>query len=54
MSQRNIRLIQEYGKEVVVELIEDSKETEGFYRAVERITEKPVAEFEQDELGFYR
>ncbi|MFT9598685.1 peptidase MA family metallohydrolase [Mesobacillus sp.] len=47
-------LIQVYGKEVVVELIEKTNDTVGFYTALEQITGKTISEFEQDVLDYYQ
>ncbi|MBT2680184.1 hypothetical protein J7E38_14305 [Bacillus sp. ISL-35] len=47
-------LIQEYGINVVDELIYRTKESEDFYEALEQLTEKPVAVFEQDVINYYK
>jgi hypothetical protein len=47
-------LIQEYGINVVNELIYKTKETEDFYEALEQVTEKQAAVFEQDVINYYQ
>ena len=47
-------LIQEYGKSIVVDLINNTNETEGFNKAFEQIIGKTVSEFEQDVLNYYQ
>jgi hypothetical protein len=47
-------LIQVYGKDILVELIQKTNDTEGFYTVLEKITGKPIAEFEQEVLDYYR
>jgi hypothetical protein len=47
-------LIQVYGKDVVVELIEKTNDHVGFYTALEQITGRTTSEFEQDVLDYYK
>jgi hypothetical protein len=47
-------LIQEYGINVVNELMYKTKETEDFYIALEQLTGKPVAVFEKDVFDYYQ
>jgi hypothetical protein len=47
-------LIQVYGKNIVVDLIEQTNETEGFYKAFEQNIGKTTSEFEQDVLEYYQ
>lgn len=47
-------LIQVFGEDILVELIQKTNDTEGFYTVLEKITGKPVAEFEQEVLDYYR
>lgn len=47
-------LIQEYGINMVNELIYKTKETEDFYVALEQLTGKPVAVFEKDVFDYYQ
>ena len=47
-------LIQEYGKNIVVDLINNTNESEGFYKSFQQITGKTVVEFEQDVLTYYQ
>lgn len=47
-------LIQVYGKDVVVELIEKTNDHVGFYTALEQITGRTISEFEQDVLDYYQ
>ncbi|MBT2691653.1 hypothetical protein [Bacillus sp. ISL-55] len=47
-------LIQVYGEDILVELIQKTNNTEGFNTVLEKITGTPVAEFEQDVLEYYR
>lgn len=47
-------LIQVYGKDILVELIQKTNDTEGFYKVLEKITGMTVAEFEQEVLDYYR
>jgi hypothetical protein len=46
-------LIQEYGENVVTDLIDKTKETEDFYIALEQVTGKTIMEFEQDVQKHY-
>lgn len=46
-------LIQEYGENVVTDLIDKTKETDDFYIALEQITGKTIMEFEEDVLKHY-
>jgi hypothetical protein len=46
-------LIQEYGENVVIDLIDKTKETDDFYMALEQVTGKTILEFEQDVLKHY-
>jgi hypothetical protein len=46
-------LIQEYGVNVVTDLIDKTKETDDFYIALEQVTGKTIMEFEQDVLQHY-
>ncbi|GAM13165.1 unknown [Mesobacillus selenatarsenatis SF-1] len=47
-------LIQMYGNNVVVELIEKTNDTVGFYTALEQVTARTTSEFEQDVLDYYQ
>jgi hypothetical protein len=47
-------LIQVYGKDIVVELIEKTNDTVGFYTALEQVTRRTTSEFEQDVLDYYQ
>jgi hypothetical protein len=47
-------LIQMYGKNIVVDLIEQTNETEGFYKAFEQITGMTTSEFGHDVLDYYQ
>lgn len=47
-------LVQVYGNDVLVELIEKTNDTVGFYTALEQITGRTTSEFEQDVLEYYQ
>ncbi|MBS8263671.1 hypothetical protein DYI25_04340 [Mesobacillus boroniphilus] len=47
-------LIQVYGENIVVELMDKMQETEGFYTALEQLTGKTISEFEQEVLEYYQ
>ncbi|WP_079508626.1 hypothetical protein [Mesobacillus jeotgali] len=47
-------LIQEYGLKVVDDLINRTRETGDFYEALEQLTERPVAAFEQEVIDYYQ
>ncbi|WP_226675271.1 peptidase MA family metallohydrolase [Mesobacillus jeotgali] len=47
-------LVQMYGNDVLVELIEKTNDTVGFYTALEQITGRTTSEFEQDVLEYYQ
>jgi hypothetical protein len=47
-------LIQEYGVNVVDDLINRTRETGDFYEALEQLTERPVAAFEQEVIDYYQ
>ena len=47
-------LIQVYGENVVMKLIEETSDTEGFYTVLEKVTGKPIGVFEQEVLDYYR
>lgn len=47
-------LIEVYGKKIVVELIEKTNETDGFYKALEQITGKTISQFEQEVIEYYQ
>ncbi|MCM3685139.1 collagenase [Mesobacillus subterraneus] len=46
-------LMQDYGENVVTDLIDKTKETDDFYIALEQVTGKTILEFEQDVLKHY-
>jgi hypothetical protein len=43
-----------YGKKIVVDLIVQTNEDDGFYKALEQITGKTTSQFEQDVLDYYQ